>query len=46
MNTPFVDRVISRIRRAPRWAWEISILTAITPPLLQVVAMLDRLPPA
>ena len=44
MDAPFLKRVISRIPRAPLWAWEVSIFATIAPPLLHSVAMLDRLP--
>jgi len=44
MDAPFLKRVIKRVRRAPLWAWEVSIFATMAPPLLHAVAMLDRLP--
>ena len=44
MDAPFLKRVISRIRRAPLWAWEVSLFATVAPPILHAVAMFDRLP--
>ena len=44
MDGPFLKRIINRVRRAPLWAWEVSIFAAMAPPLLHAVATLDRLP--
>ena len=44
MDGPFLKRVISRVRRTPLWAWEVSIFAVIAQPLLHTVAMLNQLP--
>jgi hypothetical protein len=46
MDTPYFRTLIARGRRVPLWAWEVSILTVMAPPLLHAVAFLGQLPVA
>jgi hypothetical protein len=42
MKTPKLRKVVARIRHLPLWAWEISIVATMTVPLIDAVAVLER----